>query len=619
MSGGNLVLENFGGIAPKLGGSTIPDNYAQIAINSKVWSGELRPFYGILMQTQLPKTGTVQSMYLYNANTAWLCWTQDVNAARSPISGDTLEKLIYTGTDKPRITTNALYNAGTPGTSVPPNSYILGLPNPTNAPTAALGAAGLPNGNTAYVYTYVRKWSNGTIDESGPSAATAVINPANQHVTVTFNDAGAYVFTDYGITHRRVYRVAVGTTGAPYLYVGEVAIAATTLDDNVLSTNLGAAITTTAYLPPPDNAIGVVALPNGVLAMFAGNTLYLSDPYNPHAYPASNQYTVDKNIVSIGFFGNTVVVATQGRPWLFNGQLPSTMAGRKLPHRQPCISKRSLVSNDLGVTYATPDGLFQINANGASLITRDKISKDEWALFFPSTIHAASLDGRYVGFFQSGTNTDGTYQGGGFQWNQRDDAIGELTTFNFYVYGTFVVEETDVMYVIQQNPFNNNASYASLWESSVGTQYPYIWRSKVFLRRENTNFGAAAIDGTFLQSPTSAQLNLFATEQALIKAANQAQLASAKGGGFNDPQWNVIQWNGSSTLQNYPTQVQPATTVDFKLYVDGLLRFERECTDTNPFLLPSNYQGIAHEIELSSLVPIKRVTLAPSIEELAAT
>lgn len=103
-----ISIRKFSGMVPRLGARLLANGQAQVATNTKLWSGELRAYKDRVKITALAKVGDfVQSAYYFN-NTNWLHWTEDVDVARSPIAGDTTRKTYFSGTDAPRVTNTAL-------------------------------------------------------------------------------------------------------------------------------------------------------------------------------------------------------------------------------------------------------------------------------------------------------------------------------------------------------------------------------------------------------------------------------------------------------------------------------------------------------------------------------
>lgn len=608
-----INVTKFLGIAPKLGPTQLGESQAQVARNCKLWSQELRAFASLGVGVELSKlTGDIQTIYYFNSGT-WLCWTQDVNVVRGPIANDALEKTYFTGTDAPRVTTNALWDDGTPGTSLPPASYILGIPAPVGPPVATDSAAGTITGTVDYQYTFVRKWSDNTVDEGPPSPVSNSLTCAARQNSVTMPN-GSITAANYGITHKRLYRL----NGALRYYVAEVAVATSPYVDNIAATSLGSAITTTDYLPPPDGMVGLIALPNGVMAGFKDNVVYLSEPYRPWTYPAANQYTVNFPIVAIGNMLTSIVVGTTGFPSVGRGVDPAAYSFRPNAGLFPCVSKRSMKGFEFGVLWASSGGIAGFDGSGISLVTKDFITRDEWRTdFYPTTMHAQFYDGRYYAWFSSGTVSSGRKVGGGIVVDRSERAF--MVTLSDYVYAAAVIPSTDQMYVADKNDDITYQNYVYQWEGNPQVPLAYQWRSKAFMTAGDDNFGFAQVVGDYSMALTAAELADITATIVAIKAANAA-LTSTDGpinGNALRSEINGGPLGGDNDTVTAPSTSDLAGTVTFKYWANGTQKLARLVISSNPFPLPSGFTAGKHEFEVSGLANVTQVTLATSMEELA--
>jgi len=529
---------------------------------------------------------------------------------RTPIAGDTLEKIYFTGTDKPRVTTKDLYDDGTPGTSIPPASYILGIPAPDTAPVATDSAAGnIAAGTYTWVFTFVRTWSDGTSDEGAPSVpSNSLTLAAGRQVSVTLPNGGMTVPGDYGITHKRLYR----SIGGAYFLVVQVTIGTSPTTDNVATPNLGPEITTTNYLPPPDAMIGIVELANGVIAGFKGNIVYLSEPYRPWAFPALNQYAVSWPIVAIGGYATTVVVATKAYPYIGRGLDPAAYSFKpQVGALYPCISKRSMASGAMGVFWATNDGIALANEGGVSLATKEFLTNKEWLRdFFPTTMHGVVYEGRYYGWFSTGT-FGGNKIGSGIVLDRSEPAF--LSTLGEYVEAATVVPDTGKLHISKKATNGFNFVFAFDTDPAIPAQFE--WKSKVFISNGLENFGFAQIIANYGAGLSSAQIAQLTAQIASIQAYNAAIVIS--GGAVNEALVNDVTVNGDNLLLDAPSSEYISATVNFFYWAEGVLRLSRTVEDQEPFPMPAGFRGEKHEFQLTGEVEVYQVTLATSVEELA--
>lgn len=607
-----IAVSSFLGVAPKIASHLLDNSQAQIARNAKLWSQGLRPVGGLAAGEALSKTGTIQTIHRYNANGTWLCWTQAVNAVPGPTNNDTIEKLYFTGTDKPRVTTNALWDDGAPGTSIPPASWILGIPNPTVAPTIAAGAAGAITATVHYVYTFVRKYSDGWVEESGPSPISAALTVAAKKV-----DVSAMAITpmaaaaDYGVTHVWIYR----TEGGNYFFVAEVAIASigATYSDNIATASLGDAIDTTTDLPWPDGLIGLVGLANGCIAGAKDNMVYISEPKKPHAYRELNLYAMNAAVVGLGVIGNTIVAITTAKPEIGRGVDPSAYSFKKQPGLFPCGSVRSIASSDLGVLWSTPRGMAICDGVTCDIATSNFISKDEWGHdFYPTTIHGVVHDGRYFGWFKTGTDVNGNYVGGGFVLDRTEKAF--LTTLGEYAYAAHTVPGTDELYVVKKEPSAALANYVYRFEGDPSHPFVYDWKSKVYITPGLENLGFAQVIAEYGEGLNAAEIAALQAEIAAAVAFNAA--LTALDGAVDDLAINEGAMGGDTLLLAVPNASYVTGLVTFMYWADGVLKYTKNVTDSIPFPLPSGFEAQLHEFQVSGAVQVRQVKLAGTMEEI---
>jgi hypothetical protein len=255
----------------------------------------------------------------------------------------------------------------------------------------------------AYVYTYVTDWG----EESAPSPASALVE-TDQNDTVQIT-----VFappTGRNIVGWRLYRSSTTSFGAAYQLIADKAVGNAVLNgvnfnyfaitnliysDALRQEELQEPLQTLTWAEPPENLIGLVGLPNGILAGFFGKTVCFSEPFAPYAWPLEYQLPVEHNIVGLGVFGQTLVVLTEGWPYYGSGADSASMSLQKLEQPQACISKRSIVSMDNGVLYASPDGLCMAGPSGITVMSQAAFSKEDWQTAVGTAPLGMYHEGRY--------------------------------------------------------------------------------------------------------------------------------------------------------------------------------------------------------------------------------
>ncbi|WP_422447887.1 hypothetical protein, partial [Endozoicomonas sp. ALB091] len=426
-----LDITSFTGEVPWLDSHLLEDTQAEAAIDCRLTNGSLRAYYAPADEQAL--NATPQSIYLYRneGSRYWFDWTTDVDVIRSPVADDPNNRVYYTGTVKgPRYTDNGLALSG--GSDYPVNDHQLGLPEPDVAPVVTL--SGTPLDDAEEVDAETRFYSYTWVDQNGregpPSLPSGeiVVKPG-ETVDITVGAGPGAV--DLNITHYRIYtstQIGVYQLCTQINNAGTVAtdtpVGVTTVVDETPLDQRGGILKTIGWIAPPNNLQGMVVLPGGVAAGFSGKELMFSEPYHLYAWPAAYRLAVEYDIQSLAVAANSVIIATDGYPYVAFGTEPSAMTLERLDTAHACISKRSMVDMGDMALYASPDGLVRIAGGRADLMTRNIINPEDWrARFQPDTIHACFHDGRYFGFYGDSVN------GGGFIFSPDSGTFTELGTY----------------------------------------------------------------------------------------------------------------------------------------------------------------------------------------------
>ena len=474
-----IAIKTFGGISPKTPPRYLQDSQAQVAINCPVFNGSLQPLpdVGPTLFT-LPKVGVPKTIYRFGQDLIsdtqyWFHWTTDVDVVRSQIPSDTSEWTFYTGDGTPKATYAAIALSG--GTQEYPTvSRPLGIPAPVSPATVDLvgdptEATDIPE-TRVYTYTLVSKEA-GFEAESAPAPASFTIDVRLGQTVLVENFAT--VPSGYNITHRRIYRAVSGV----FLFVAEIAVSATSYSDDVLAEDLGEELPSLTWLPPPDTLKGLVNLPGGVIAGFTGRDIFFCDPYRPYAWPVQYQQSVDFPVVGLGRTDTTLVVLTTGTPYFIQGSAPDSMVVVKSDLEQACASKRSIVSTNGSVIYASPDGLVLLAPGGSRILTEQLFTRAQWQSIKPESIHAYAQDLKYVAFYDTGTTQ------GGFIY---DLTSGQFVLHDIYATAGYADLVNDKLFTA----FADRTIKA--WQA--GTAKSYVWRSKKFTMPRVMSFAAVQIE-----------------------------------------------------------------------------------------------------------------------------
>lgn len=526
-------ISNFGGVVPRIGRRLLQSNSAQVAVNAKLFSGELRSWQKTTAVNTPSKGGSLKSIYrMYDTSSDyWLAWSDDVDVVRGPIAGDTSFKVYFTGDTTTgtgsvvgaRKTNFAL--ATTAGTDYPHDWLEMGVPAPGTAP-AVIGTGGTSTVSVTrvYVYTYVTGTDTrgGFWGEEGPpsptgtgtgkSDATFVISSLSTGTTGRLALVGAT---------KKIYRTLTDNAGNTnyQLALDAVPIATTSTNDLIADGALGVicptftpGVVNSEWVGPPSDLKGLTALPNGIMVGFSGNNVCFSEPFFPHAWPIRYRLTTNFAIVSIGSYGQTAIVTTKGFPYAVTGSRPDSMAMARIEENHPCTSKRGTVSFPFGVMWPTPDGLALAGVGGALNVIDPFMKRDEWrALCFPDTMIAHQFLNVYFGFFNNGS-ADLNFV------FDKDNREGPLTFGNFGASGAWNDPETSKLYLIQNGVI-------TLWDMDTINASPFDWKSKTFTLPRPVNFAAVQVDADYgvidVSGTSSAQQNAdLSTNSSILSTAN---------------------------------------------------------------------------------------------------
>ena len=404
--------DRFAGIAPGVSPRLLADQFGQIAENIDFESGRLVSTKTDTDEFTLANS-TRRSVYKYeygSSSSVWLQWNEEVDVVPGPIPGDTTDRLYFTGDDYPRIGWSTTIVSGS---SYPNNSYRLGVPAPSSAPTVAITGtvnATLTPNDVSYVYTYV------TADgrEGPPSAPSTVVEMVDGQ-TATIGMTNETFSSGHNLgsgSLKRIYRSNTGSTNTQFQFVKQIPIADESEPDLSDAATLGEVLPSDTWIGPPDDDTslypdgqlkGLIPLAQGVMAGFTGKRFCLSEPFLPHAWPIQYRITTEEDIVAIASTSNGVAALTDGQPYFITGTDPSAMTALRIDLAQACVNEHSVVDMGDYVLYAGPDGLCSVQSAQGSVVTEGQISVKQWnADFSPTTYRAFRHEGTYVAFHASG-------------------------------------------------------------------------------------------------------------------------------------------------------------------------------------------------------------------------
>ena len=582
---------DMGGEVPKTDPRLLGPSSAAFAVNADLTSGPLDGLPAPVLVHDMSALGPpVKKAYrfpLAGFPDNWLPLPSPFSCVvPSPLTNDSLHRVYWTNppdSAQPggHWTTLGRIVEGDP-------SYDLGFIAPPADPAMApiVSASGgtppdvVPYVARSYLVTYVDIYEQ----ESSPGVPSVVVEGASDAawlIQVPLQPTGPVAGKNYPpVSYIRVYRTVAGqSTGAQFYETKDYPATANApftnqfnFTDNTFDQyEVGnRALASTAWSPAPAGLDGLISMPGGFMAGFTGNTIHFCEPDRPHAWPATYDIAVKYQIVALALWNQTLMVLTQGFPSTGSGATPASITLSEVQVAEPCISRGSVVSDLLGVYYASQSGLVMLSYFGMQNQTLSLLSKDNWIndLHAPEII-ACRHRNQYIAM-----NAEGT----GFLIDYTEARMGLVRLDTFAQLG-----------VLADSVWNDRANGACymmagqkvyVLDSTTAPALAWRWRSKIFEQNTPLNLGACRIVASpnILNAPPATATDLSPNSQVGLQ------------GGVN-------------TL--------------FRLFVDGVQRWEKPITrPIDIFRLPSGFKGFEFQFELVSRVPVFRVELASTMKEL---
>ena len=616
-----LSLSNFNGLIPRTGPANLDPTNAQIAVNTRLQSGEIKSWKGKTVEYQTIQEG-VQTIFKLEGPSgegAWAEWTVDTDVVFSPMADLKEHRFYYSEAGICKKSNWTMAHDGLDGTPVPRNWLYLGVPRPNKAPHATATRTDTSPENTeerAYVYTYVSTFG-GVKEESAPSDACNVTSDIVGG-KVVFDEFPVAPTEHYNITALRLYRAVIGASEISYMLVDEFTVVNGEVDTSKRSLNgvrfedgkysdtrkteqLGIVLESMYYEEPPEGLRGLVNMPNGMIAGFVGNQVWFCEPYLPHAWPSTYMLTTDAQIVGLGVYGNTLVVCTERQPFTIAGTHPAAMTQEKLPMLQPCVNKRSIAYDQYGVLYASSNGLVVIAGGQMDVFSRPLFTREGWLEYNPVVMVGSMYNNNYLCGYQQGNAS------GMFVFARGDTPA--LIKVEFDPVCLFVERITGYVYGLSHADgivYHLDASSTKL----MG----YTWKSKMFVYPRSVSFSCAKLDAEFDDKEVAEMIN---KQRQDIIDYNRAQIEKYEGqcllGCLNDVSMNVWTANGS-VLSDVPEKAE-VRYAQVTFYSDGKAIYTKAVEDCSAFRLPA-YNGYRWEVRMTGHLPVRAFQMATSMAEL---
>lgn len=579
-------IKEFGGEIPRKEATTLADNMAEQAWNCDLSSGILAGLpIPELVKDLTAITGVIRRAYRFPGPNSgdpdvWLPLPSEFSSVvRSPLANDTNHRIYWTNpSDGPYWNTYTNISAGTA-------PFNLGTiqPDPTTGPgvTAAGGTTdgSIPLIARSYVWTYVNQYG----EESAPSGpSTTVTGASDGNWTITglpatapANPTGKNYPTITGVN---LYRTSTGTqTGAQFYQVNKFVYGVNSppasysdaLPDVTAVNNL--TLISTSWGNPPAGLDGLLSLPGGMLVGFTGDTVHFCEPDRPHTWPAAYDQSLSYQIVGFGLWQQSLVVLTAGFPSTGSGNSPANFLFSTVRVPEPCIARGSIVTDLMGVYYASQNGVVMLNYYGMQNQTLATVTKNIWLNEYKAdAIVACRHRAQYLAINGTGTG--------------------------------FLIDYTEPrMGIVHINTFS---AATAVWNDEFSGD-AYVIANKLVYRWDSQNTGALNYRWRSKQFHAPAPITLGACQISLDPSVTDPPPAS-----------NPFPMNNGDTTLVLPTGINAV----FNLYTGedaATLVMTRNLTQQlEIFRIPGGFKAFDWQCEVVSRVGIRSVDLASTMREL---
>lgn len=560
-----MIIGSFGGIIPRLAEHMLAINQATIAHDVNLRNGQLEAWREPCQFGEA--SSNAKSIYLYGC--CLLHWPDLVNCAELTPDWGRLYITGREGNGLEAIIVNCDCST----------EYIkTGVPAPAGPPSAS-GPEQCSRDASArsYVYTYVTEWG----EESPPSPPSNVIR-VNDGDSVTVSGITPVTDPAYHVVAINIYRTASGfripdgkvqEMKTDYQLVAVISPTQTTYSDKVKGVGLGPVLETQYDRPPPMMA-GITSIGDQVrLAGYSCNRIYMSEPFQPHNWPAKYDLTLDYNIVHMLNQDQRLFVTTDSIPYIIDVSgcddtkcTPVTSFELPLPDIG-CHYSHGAIMTHHGMIYATPFGIVLIQPNAEwHILTAKWFGEKEWLKLRPDTIRMAYWEG-YL-FFATDMATF-LLNINGRPYGDMDGA--ELVTLSDKPIDLLVSNTGKLLFLED----------GKVWEWDGGIEYrPYIWQSR--------QITAMSLSGR-------SEMELSMSRAAIPKSI---------------PYRDVMWWPTAIRLRG----AAKATIYDSR----GHAFYSQEIANEQPHRLPRHGRHMWYRMRLSGISQVEFVSLGTSLSSVNA-
>lgn len=472
----SIVLVGPRGIEQTTEPHLLPPEAAVDAVNVDVRRRSWRGVPALRAVASLSGAATAVPVTSPSGQIQWLPFDELVSLVESPIVDDAHDRVYWTN----EVTGGAYYARRLDVGSV---AWKLGVPAPSPAPSVVVTGGSGPTVDRSYVYC----WRT-TVGELGPPSPPTLVSGPVDGVWTISGWAWPPSVPCAPIVGLNIYRTVYSPNASTYRLVAQLPVGTNTYVDNVTDTELAyrEPLATLFAGSPPPGLRGLVRHPAGFLAGFVGRSVYLSEPWQPHAWPPIYVYSIPHNVTALAVTETGLVVCTVGRAFLLAGSHPSSMQIYPLDFPLRVASPRAVVSWRGGAVAATRDGLVLLTPQGAASLTQQVYLPHQWREAWTEQAMVAADQDRIVVLLS---------QSRGLLFQQRP--TGDIAATRLVLPNIDAVIPSALLDRIWL--LHRSTIYELAPEEDV--RLDWSWVSKPFRAPKPTNFGVAQVAYRVLDEP----------------------------------------------------------------------------------------------------------------------
>jgi hypothetical protein len=348
----------------------------------------------------------------------------------------------------------------------------------------------------AYLYTLVNTY----MEESAPSPATLISPTYIQSVSITRTIPSFTGYQPYSATY--IYRTFGGTAAYLKVAASYSGLHDVYVDNTHEASNVGTALVSAEWTPPPSTIAGLKLMPQGWFVGFNNNVLYMSEPYRPHTWPYSITFPNGIRGVCPGAQG--LVVTTFDRTYLVSGQHPASAMQTELPIPVGGVSHVGMCNIEGMVAFVSQDGIVLVEGTRASLEFSQKLfTREVWRARYGDILGTMKLSYHDGCMYATTPLVDGL---GAYGFCVRvDEATGAYTRLNIPISAVARLPILDTLYFTRTD---DGVSGRNIYIMDTGAGSGYSWRSKDFIFPSPEKFGAF-----YIRCNSTASVLIYAEDQ----------------------------------------------------------------------------------------------------------